>query len=115
MGDRAPPDIGDRDGERPPVQSNGAALVEIDVDVAQGSEPETVVSLLQAAAREVTGVMASPPPVATLSDVSTGSLKFSLEAWVDDYAGGRAIESALRMGVVKKLAEAGIEIAVPVP
>jgi small-conductance mechanosensitive channel len=95
--------------------SDRKKLVEIDIDIAEWSEPEKVVSLLQAAAGDVPGVMASPPPVATFSGGSTGALVFRLEAWVDDYARGRTIESAMRMAVVKKLAEARIGIPAPAP
>ena len=98
--------------------SDRKKLVEIDVGIVQWSEPGRVVSLLQAAALEVAGVMENPPPLATFSGIVANSMRFRLEAWVDDYAQGGAIESALRMAAVSKLVESHIGILTepePVP
>jgi potassium efflux system protein len=87
--------------------------VEIDVGVAYDCEPDQVVKLLEAAAKEVTEVLVNPPPCASCVSFGDSALGFRLEAWVDDYDRGGANESALRMIIVRRLKEAGIEIPNP--
>jgi small-conductance mechanosensitive channel len=87
--------------------------LQIDVGVAYGTEPEDVVQLLEAAAREVKEVMVTPEPRAWVTGFGDSSLNFRLHAWVDDWARGLAGQSALRMAIARKLKEAGIEIPFP--
>jgi small-conductance mechanosensitive channel len=87
--------------------------LEIDVGVAYGSDPERVVRLLEAAAKEVKEVMSSPPPWAWFTGFGDSSLNFRLQAWIEDYDRGLAIQSALRVEILKKLNEAEIEIPFP--
>jgi small-conductance mechanosensitive channel len=87
--------------------------LEIDIGVAYGSEPEQVVKVLEAAAREVAEVAAEPPPFAWCTGFGDSSIGFRLNAWIDDYARGIANESALRMAIVRKLRDAAIEIPFP--
>ena len=93
--------------------SDRRRCLEIDARVAYGTEPEEVVRLLEAAAREVAGVLANPPPSAAFTGFGDSSLNFRLAAWIGDYSEGSSIESALRMAVVRKFRDAGIEIPFP--
>ena len=87
--------------------------LEIDVGVAYGTEPEQVVRLLEAAAKEVTEVETIPAPRAWFTGFGDSSLNFRLEAWIAEYGRGSANESALRMAIVRKFKEADIEIPFP--
>jgi small-conductance mechanosensitive channel len=87
--------------------------LEIDIGVAYDTEPEQVVKLLEAAAKEVAEVVAYPPPLAWCIGFGESALNFRLQAWIDDYARGLANESALRMAIAKKFREANIEIPFP--
>jgi potassium efflux system protein len=71
------------------------------------------VRLLEAAAKEVAEVMANPPVLAWCTGFGESSLNFRLEAWVDDYARGSVIESALRMAIARTFTDANIEIPFP--
>lgn len=93
--------------------SDRKRLLEIDVGVAYGTEPEQVVQLLVAAAREVAEVLANPPQSASFTGFGESWLNFRLEAWIDDYAQGGANESALRIAIMRKFREANIEIPFP--
>jgi small-conductance mechanosensitive channel len=87
--------------------------LEIDVGVADGMDPEYVMKLLEEAAGEVAEVASKPPPAASFTGFGERSLNFRLEAWIDDYARGVPIESALRMAIVRKFREAAIEFPPP--
>jgi small-conductance mechanosensitive channel len=87
--------------------------LEIDVGIAYGTEPEQVVRLLEAAAKEVADVVANPAPWAWFTGFGDSSLNFRLQAWIEDYDRGHANESELRMAIVRKFKEANIEIPFP--
>lgn len=87
--------------------------LEIDVGVAYGSDPEKVLSALEAAAKDVRDVIDSPAPWAWFTGFGDSSLDFRLHAWISDYSLGLATQSALRVAIVRQLKEAGIEIPFP--
>jgi potassium efflux system protein len=87
--------------------------LEIDVGVAYGSDPEEVVHLLESAALEVREVLADPPARAWFSGFGDSSLNFRLHAWIDNYDSGIPAQSALRVEILKKLNQNGIEIPFP--
>lgn len=87
--------------------------LEIDVGVAYGSDPEQVVHLLESAAREVKDVLVNPPARAWFFGFGDSSLNFRLHAWIDSYDLGIPAQSALRVEILKKLNQNGIEIPFP--
>jgi potassium efflux system protein len=87
--------------------------LEIDVGVAYGSDPERVVRLLEAAARDVKEVVEDPASRAWFSGFGDSSLNFRLHAWIDSYDLGIPAQSALRVEILKKLNQNGIEIPFP--
>ncbi len=64
------------------TRSDRQRRYEIDVGVAYGSDPETVMRLLEDAAKEVPQIMSVPPPSATFEGFGDSSLDFRLLAWV---------------------------------
>lgn len=94
---------------------NPAARREIRVGVAYGSDPLQVQTLLQDVASGHPGVMSSPAPIVVLDDLAESALLFTLRFWVrlDQGLDGRVIDSDLRCRVLRKLAEAGIDIPFP--
>lgn len=85
---------------------------EVQIGVAYGSDPEIVIEILLKIAIENKRVNASPPPQAFFIDFGDSSLDFRLLAWMDqDYR--FEVESELRVEIIRKLKEAGIEIPFP--
>ena len=93
--------------------SDRARRYEIDVGVAYGSDPERILRLLEAAAADVPEVQKVPTPRALFSGFGDSSLDFRLFAWVESIDIGLQAQNSLRMAVLRKLAEAGIEIPFP--
>jgi potassium efflux system protein len=93
--------------------SDSRRRLEIDVGVAYGSDPERIVRLLEAAAQEVKDVLGNPPARAWFSGFGDSSLNFCLYAWIDNYGNGIPAQSALRVEILKKLNQNGIEIPFP--
>jgi len=93
--------------------SDSRRRLEIDVGVAYGSDPERIVRLLEAAAQEVKVVLGNPPAKAWFSGFGDSSLNFRLHAWIDNYDNGIPAQSALRVEILKKLNQNGIEIPFP--
>jgi small-conductance mechanosensitive channel len=93
--------------------SDRARRYEIDVSVAYGSDPERVLRLLESAAADVPEVQAEPVPRALFTGFGDSSLDFRLFAWVESIDVGLQAQNSLRMAVLRKLGEAGIEIPFP--
>jgi potassium efflux system protein len=93
--------------------SDHCRRLEIDVGVAYGSDPERVVHLLETAAQEVSEVLGNPPARAWFFGFGDSSLNFRLHAWIESYGLGIATQSALRVEILKKLNQNGIEIPFP--
>ena len=86
---------------------------DIDVGVAYGSEPERVMRLLVDAAGDVPEIMKSPAPLAMFKGFGDSSLDFRLLAWVQTVDVGLQAQNALRIAILRRLDEAGIEIPFP--
>ncbi len=93
--------------------SDRARRYEIDVGVAYGSDPGRVLRLLEAAAADVPEVQSTPKPRALFTGFGDNSLDFRLFAWVESIDVGLQAQNGLRMAVLGKLGEAGIEIPFP--
>ena len=93
--------------------SDRARRYEIDVGVAYGSDPERILRLLEAAAADVPEVQRVPPPRVLFTGFGDSSLDFRLLAWVESIDVGLQAQNSLRMAVLRRLAEAGIEIPFP--
>jgi small-conductance mechanosensitive channel len=94
-------------------------LVSLRVAVDGGAEPDQVEAALVAAAREalgvVPGLLADPPPQARFAPgFGESSLEFTLNVWVASFAQQFEVQHELRKRVLRRLREAGIELAVPV-
>ncbi len=95
------------------TRSDRQRRYEIDVGVAYGSDPDVVMRLLVEAAKEVPEIMAAPPPMATFDGFGDSSLNFRLLAWVTTVDVGLQARTGLRVAILRKLNEAGIEIPFP--
>jgi potassium efflux system protein len=85
--------------------------MDIRVGVAYGSSAERVIELLTEVARGHSEVLDEPEPAAIFTGFGDSSLDFELRAWtVGDFV---RIESDLRVGIDRTLAEHGIEIPFP--
>ena len=84
----------------------------IPVRVAYGAEPERAAQLIIDVANDHKDVDANPEPTCLFVGFGDSSLDFQLRAWTTDSANAR-VASDLRFAIVRKLAEAGIEIPFP--
>jgi small-conductance mechanosensitive channel len=83
--------------------------VEIEIGVAQGTEPESVIQLLVQAAADVNGISAIPAPRAWLNGLGADR-RYRLEARIDDARHSVEIQGALRMAIAKRFSEAHVEM-----
>ena len=95
------------------TRSDRQRRYDIDVGVAYGSEPERVMRLLVDAAGDVPEIMKSPAPLAMFKGFGDNSLDFRLLAWVQTVDVGLQAQNALRIAILRRLDEAGIEIPFP--
>ena len=95
------------------TRSDRQRRYDIDVGVAYGSEPEHVMRLLVEAAAEVPEIMKSPAPSAMFRGFGDSSLDFRLLAWVHTVDVGLQAQNGLRIAILRKLDQAGIEIPFP--
>jgi small-conductance mechanosensitive channel len=87
--------------------------MEVKVGVAYGTDPERVLELLRQVARENTGVLADPEPVALFLGFGDSSLDFELRAWTPLFESWWLTQSELNVAVNRAIADAGIEIPFP--
>ncbi|ANH69179.1 mechanosensitive ion channel family protein [Mitsuaria sp. 7] len=87
--------------------------IEIPVNVAYGSDPAQVLSVLGAAARETPGVAVSPPPVVLMSSYADSALNFVVRVWTQDVGGWTALRGELLARMLAALDQAGISIPYP--
>ncbi len=85
----------------------------INVGVSYEADPEEVLLLLEAVAKENTQVLKYPAPFVYFSDFADSSLNFELRCFTSDVKQGIMIRSNLRVAIFKKLKEAGISIPFP--
>ena len=87
--------------------------LEIEVGVDYGSEPERVIGLLEAMAREAPEVLDNPEPFAILAAFGESAIEFRLYAWIEHYEDNLQIGSDLRRAILAGLRAAGIGIPFP--
>ncbi|MGE0765305.1 MAG: DUF3772 domain-containing protein [Hyphomicrobiaceae bacterium] len=89
----------------------GRAVVKVVVDPV--ADPEQVLALLRACADEHPDTLKIPAPFITFDSFTGTSLEFTVRAVLGDvYASGR-VASELRIAILKRLREAGIELSNP--
>jgi len=93
------------------TRSDRQRRYDIDVGVANGSDPEQVMRLLVEAAGDVPEIMKSPAPRAVFKGFGGNSLNFALLAWVETVDVGLEAQNAMRVAVLRKLEKAGIAIS----
>lgn len=87
--------------------------IEIPVNVAYGSDPARVLSVLGSAARETPGVATHPPPVVLMTGYADSALTFSVRVWTQDVGGWTTLRGELLARVLAALQGAGIDIPYP--
>jgi potassium-dependent mechanosensitive channel len=87
--------------------------IEIPVDVAYGSDPARVLSVLGSAARETPGVATHPPPVVLMTGYADSALTFSVRVWTQEVGGWTTLRGELLARVLAALQGAGIDIPYP--
>jgi potassium efflux system protein len=91
--------------------SDDRRRIELAVGVAYGTDPETVIEILVAVAKDHPEVMSDPEPAALFRGFGESSLDFQLRAWNrGDYV---RVSSDLLVGINNALTDAGIEIPFP--
>jgi small-conductance mechanosensitive channel len=93
--------------------SSQRRLVEVLVGVAYGSDPRTVIEVLERVAGHHPDVVDDPAPKAFMVSFGDSQLDFRLVSWVARYGDGYRVASELRVAVAEAFAEAGIEIPFP--
>lgn len=87
--------------------------IELPVGVAYGTDPRTVLALLQATTEGVPGVQSTPPPLVLFSGFGESSLDFIVRAWTARIDDAALLRSELGLAIHDALAKAGIEIPFP--
>ena len=87
--------------------------LEIDVGVAYGSDPESVIELLTRVAAQHPDIMAEPSPETLFVAFGDSALKFQLRAWTNRFERWMQVKSELTIGVNNALRDAGIAIPFP--
>ena len=87
--------------------------MEIDVAVAYGSDPESVIELLTGVASKHPDIIAEPSPETLFVGFGESALKFQLRAWTNRFERWMQIKSELTIGVNSALRDAGIAIPFP--
>jgi potassium-dependent mechanosensitive channel len=87
--------------------------MDVKVGVAYGTDPVQVLALLRNVALANKKVLSVPAPTAVFTGFGESSLDFELWAWTARGDEFTAIRSELGVGILRALAEAGIEIPFP--
>ncbi len=85
----------------------------INLGVAYGSDLERAKNLLAATAREVSDVLADPPPEAFFTAFGDSALSLALFFWVDDYGKLFTATDQINTLILRRFREQGIEIPFP--
>ena len=85
--------------------------IEVTVRLDYGTDPATVLSVLDAAARGTPGIAQAPAPEALLTGYDDNALSFVVRAWVDDLNGLLAVRSNLLARIAAALGAAGLALA----
>ncbi|MEJ2721965.1 MAG: mechanosensitive ion channel [bacterium] len=87
--------------------------IEINVGVAYGTDPQTVVTLLQNVGASHPEVLKHPSPYVLFLGFGDSSLNFELRVWTVEFERFVRIQSEVTVAVEKALKEAGITIPFP--
>lgn len=87
--------------------------IEVNVGVAYGTDPKTVIEILTKVALENEEVMKEPAPRTVFIGFGDSSLDFQLRAWTNNFDSWIITRSDLNVGVYDALNEAGISIPFP--
>lgn len=90
-------------------------LEPIEVKLASETDVNMAVSVMEAAAATVPGVMAYPPPKALFSGFGEKSLNFTLKAWVLDVRTRATTQSEIRKALLRALSEHNIVLDIFTP
>jgi len=93
--------------------SDRTRRIELPIGVAYGTDPERVLGLLTETAASVSGVLASPAPVALFLGFGDSALNFELRAWTDHFEEWGSIRSKMAVAVNNRLKAEGIEVPFP--
>jgi small-conductance mechanosensitive channel len=85
----------------------------VQVGVAYESDVPEVMSVLEAAGREMSWGLSDPPPVVLFRDFGHSALLFELSVWTQDPWRALRQRSAMRSAIWRGFKEAGITIAFP--
>ncbi|MEO6269762.1 MAG: mechanosensitive ion channel domain-containing protein [Lautropia sp.] len=87
--------------------------VSVKIGVSYDEDPDRVMALLLEVATRTTLVMKSPEPFIYFAGFGDSSLDFEIRVHVRDVSNSLLVRSNLRLGVFKRLREAGVEIPYP--
>ena len=87
--------------------------LEIQVGVAYGTDPQTVLDLLVEVAKSHESVLDTPEPFALFQSFGDSSLDFVLRCWTGDFENWVTVDSEVTVAVHDAIAKAGIEIPFP--
>ncbi len=87
--------------------------IQVEVGVAYGTNPDTVIEHLKEAVAQQEGLLEQPRPVVLFTGFGDSSLNFLLRAWVEDNDEYVSIQSELALQVNRILSDNGIEIPFP--
>ncbi len=91
----------------------GRALLKLPVQVAYGTELETALRLLLAAAAGHASVLKDPAPVAVVIAFADSGINLELQAWTENPQQKLVVQSDLNLAIYRSLAANGIEIPFP--
>ncbi|HUT55587.1 MAG TPA: mechanosensitive ion channel domain-containing protein [bacterium] len=95
------------------THTTGLNRVVITVGVSYGSDPETVLTILEQTARAHPEVLTFPKPAALFTGYGESSLDFELRAYLPSIDLRLRVASEIRVAIFKAFKEAGIEIPFP--
>jgi small-conductance mechanosensitive channel len=87
--------------------------LDLEVGVAYGTDPETVLELLQGVAEAHPAVLETPKAEALFLEFGDSALNFRLRAWIPRFEEGFTIRSQLSVAINAALRDAGIQIPFP--
>jgi len=85
----------------------------VDVGVAYGTDPETVLEILRTVATNNPSVLDDPAPEALFQGFGDSALNFRLRSWIPRFEDYFEIQSQLGVGINAALRDAGISIPFP--
>ncbi len=92
---------------------NALGRITIPVGVSYGTDPEVVQKVLLECAAECKSVARHPAPFVVFEDFGASSLDFSLRFFVSDVSSSLSSATEVRMSILKRFREHGIEIPFP--